>query len=128
MPAKQISQEPSIQRRLIQQAARDTPEGVEADDGRTQAERAVAHGISVRTQGKLDFLWRERPDLLRQVAEGEMSAHEAYLTARGDQSPRRSSPVTGLKRLWNQASTNERLAIANWILSRSDLNLEDDDP
>src|SRR5438094_3138146 len=54
----------------VQFAARYTTADGGVALGKTQAERAAMAGISKSTQGKLDKLARERPDLLEQVQAG----------------------------------------------------------
>jgi hypothetical protein len=62
-----------------------------------QADRAVAAGISLRTQRKLDRLARERPDLLDEVRSGRLSAHGAALAAGIVKPP---EPYQQMCRLW----------------------------
>lgn len=112
---------PSQIRRTIQQAAANTtgevlPRGdVRHHATQSQAERAAVNGISTRTQGKLDHLARQRPDLLQQVARGDLSVDRAYRQVRGD-SKKKASPLERIQRIWAQASPRQRLAIARWII------------
>jgi hypothetical protein len=56
-------------------------EGRQIADPDSQAARAKAAGVSVRSQRMLDRLARDRPDLLAEVKAGRMSAHRAALEA-----------------------------------------------
>lgn len=77
-----------------------------------QEARAQQNGISPRTQKKLDHLARNRPDLLEQVKNQELSADRAYKIARGIKDP---TPLDKLKKEWVKADKQEQLAFLQWI-------------
>ncbi len=80
----------------------------------SQAERAAANGISIRTQAKLDYLARYYPEKLAAVATGKISAERAYREVRGQAEGKR------LRRLLETATPEQRSHILQWIENHSD--------
>lgn len=108
-------------RKRVQEAARKTtgqvlPRGSHAStsDIDTQAERARKNGIGLRTQKKLDWLARCRPDLLKLVAGGVLSADLAYCQAR--ELPGCGDMAQRIRRLWEWASDAEKEQIVDWVI------------
>ena len=115
-------------RRRIQHAAAVTsgevlPRGKSDQDIRSQADRAIAAGISVRTQGKLDYLAQQQPELLAAVHSGQMSVDQAYRQARG-KSHKKISLLERVKRIWTAASLQERREIARWVMAADQADQE----
>lgn len=89
----------------------------------TQAERAAANGISVRTQAKLDHLARHCPEKLAAVAAGKISADQAYRAVRGNTSTRAltlAERIERLRRLLDSATPEQREQIVRWIETHAD--------
>lgn len=117
-----------VARLRIQRAAATTPgailpRGTSAQDIASQADRAAVAGISVRTQGKLDFLAQQRPDLLAAVQSGQMAVDLAYRQARGQDSAR-LTPLEQIKKIWTAASNDQRREIARWLITAAQADYE----
>ena len=73
---------------------------------------AAVTGISVRTQGKPDFLSNIHPALLEQARKKEVSVDRACRQARG---MKKLSPLERVKQLCGNATSTSRVAIAQWV-------------
>ena len=112
---------PSQVRHLVRQAAlKTTGEVVPRGSGlvgsieasQTQTARTAVTGISVRTQGKPDFLSNIHPALLEQVRKKELSVDQAY---RQTQGRKKLPPPERVKQLCGNATSTSRVAIAQWV-------------
>ncbi len=89
----------------------------------SQAERAAANGISIRTQAKLDYLARYYPEKLAAVATGKISAERAYREVRGQAEGKTLTAkerIERLRRLLETATPEQRSQILQWIENHSD--------
>lgn len=75
-------------------------------------ERARNNGVSSTTQWKLDHVAKFRPDLLKCVKGGELSADKAYKIARDIKDP---TVLEKMQKLWQQAAHHEKVAFLNWV-------------
>jgi hypothetical protein len=68
-------------------------------------------------------LKKSRPDLHAKCLDGEMTAHAAMVEAgyRRKPPPRRKPILTRVQALWQQADTDERQRITQWLLSQMEV-------
>lgn len=77
----------------------------------SRSERAMASGVSVSTQEKLDFLAKDHPNILRRVQSGELRPHTAYKQARGIKDP---TALDLLKKYWDKVTQDEQKDFLEW--------------
>ncbi len=78
---------------------------------KTVKQRAKDNGASESTQRKIDYLYRNDPNLFEQVKSGELRPHTAYKQARGIKDP---TDFDLLKKYWDKITQDEQTAFLEW--------------
>ena len=102
-----------------------TEEIPEREKGLSRDKAAATFSVNSRYVQDAKTIRKERPDLAERIKKGELTIPQAMRKIRPAPMTRKTSALTGLKRLWKKATGEERKMFWAWIPSETKITLLD---